>query len=47
MTGPAARFYSRIDPGDLTERYKGLLDDIRIYNSVLTQTEIGSHMNEK
>ena len=29
------------------ERYKGLLDDIRIYNEVFSQAEIESIMNER
>lgn len=44
--GGTVLFAHRPGRGD-NERFKGLLDDIRIYNEVLSQAEIESIMNER
>jgi hypothetical protein len=44
--GGTVLFAHRPGRGD-NERYKGLLDDIRIYNEVLSQVEIEQIMNER
>ncbi|MHC4203717.1 MAG: PA14 domain-containing protein, partial [Planctomycetota bacterium] len=44
--GGTVLFAHRPGRGD-NERYKGLLDDIRIYNDVLSQADIESIMNEQ